>query len=54
MQDILIYKQKDLVLKVNNNFDHTKLRLDEWNLFIERLCGNREYQKAAIKNSIMC
>jgi type III restriction enzyme len=53
MQDILIYKQKDLVLKVNNNFDHTKLRLDEWNLFIERLCGNREYQKAAIKSSII-
>ena len=53
MQDILIYKQKDLVLKVNNNFDPTKLRLDDWIPFIERLCGNREYQKAAIKSSII-
>jgi type III restriction enzyme len=53
MQDIKIYKQKDLVLKVNQNYDPTKLDLDSWDLFLDKLCGDREYQKEAIKNAVI-
>jgi len=53
MQDIKIYKQKDLVLKVNKNYDPTKLDLDSWDLFLDKLCGDREYQKEAIKNAVI-
>lgn len=53
MQDIKIYKQKDLVLKVNQNYDPIKLDLDSWDIFLDKLCGDREYQKEAIKNSII-
>lgn len=53
MQDIKIYKQKDLVLKVNQNYDPTKLDLDSWDIFLNKLCGDREYQKEAIKNAII-
>ena len=46
MQDIKIFKQKDLVLKVNDkNFDPIKYPLDEWERFLDVLCQNREYQK---------
>jgi len=53
MQDIKIYKQKDLVLKVNKNHDPIKLDLDSWDLFLDKLCGDREYQKEAIKNAVI-
>lgn len=53
MQDIKIYKQKDLVLKVNQNYDPAKLDLDSWDLFLDKLCGDREYQKEAIKNAVI-
>lgn len=53
MQDVLVYKQKDLILKVNPNYDPLKLELDKWVPFIDRLCGDREYQKSAIKDSII-
>ncbi len=53
MQDIKIYKQKDLVLKVNQNYDPIKLDLDSWDIFLDKLCGDREYQKEAIKNAII-
>lgn len=53
MQDIKIYKQKDLVLKVNQNYDPIKLDLDAWDLYLDKLCGDREYQKEAIKNAII-
>jgi len=53
MQDIKIYKQKDLVLKVNQNYDPTELDLDSWDLFLDKLCGDREYQKEAIKNAVI-
>lgn len=53
MQDIKIYKQKDLILKVNQNFDPIKLDLDSWDLFLDKLCWDREYQKEAIKNAII-
>lgn len=53
MQDIKIYKQKDLVLKVNQNYDPTKLDLGAWDLFLDALCGDREYQKEAIKQAVI-
>ncbi len=53
IQDIKIYKQKELVLKVNKNYDPTKLDLDSWDFFIDKLCGDRIYQKEAIKNAII-
>ena len=53
MQDIKIYKQKDLILKVNKNYDPIKLDLDSWVFFLDKLCGDREYQKEAIKNAII-
>ena len=53
MQDIKIYKQQDLVLKVNQIYDPTKLDLDSWSLFLDKLCGDREYQKEAIKDAVI-
>ena len=53
MQDIKIYKQKDLVLKVNQNYDPTKLDLDAWDSFLDKLCEGRIYQKEAIKNAVI-
>lgn len=53
MKDIKIFKQKDLLLKVNKNYDPTKLDLDSWDFFLDKLCGDREYQKEAIKNTII-
>ena len=53
MEDIKIYKTKDLILKVNPNYDPTKLNLDEWESFLDVLCGDREYQKEAIRNAII-
>ena len=49
MKDIKIFKQKDLLLKVNKNYDPTKLDLDSWGFFLDKLCGDREFQKEAIK-----
>ncbi len=53
MKDVKIFKQKDLLLKVNTNYDPTKLDLDSWDYFIDKLCGDREYQKEAIKNAVI-
>lgn len=53
MQDIKIYKQKDLVLKMNQNYDPTKLDLGAWDSFLDALCGDREYQKEAIRQAVI-
>jgi len=53
MEEIKVYKTKDLVLKVNPVYDPTKLNLDEWEGFLDVLCGDREYQKEAIRNAII-
>lgn len=53
MQDIKTFKQSDLVLKVNKVYDTNKLNLDEWRPFIDKLCGERTYQKEAITNAII-
>jgi hypothetical protein len=36
MEDIKIYKTKDLVLQVNPNYDPAKLNLDEWECFFRQ------------------
>ncbi len=53
MADIKIYKTQDLVLQVKKNFDPTKLKLKQWVDFIDVLCGDREYQKEAIRDAII-
>ena len=53
MADIKIYKTNDLVLRVKENFDPAKLKLKKWVDFIDVLCGDREYQKEAIRNAII-
>lgn len=51
--DLKVFKQQDLILSVNKNIDPMKLDLDEWELYLTKLCGDREYQKEAIKESII-
>ena len=53
MADIKIYKTQDLVLWVKEKFDPTKLKLKQWVDFIDVLCGDREYQKEAIRAAII-
>jgi type III restriction enzyme len=53
MQDIKTYKTADLVLSVNKTVDPAKLDLSLWDRFLDVLCGNRTYQKEAIKLSII-
>lgn len=48
-----IYHQKDLMLKVNENYDKSKLDLDKWERFLDVLCGDRQYQKEAIKTAVI-
>ena len=53
MEDIKIYNTKDLVLRVNVNYDPSRLSLDSWESFLDKLCGDREFQKEAIRNSVI-
>ncbi len=53
MQDKYIFKNQDLVLKVNKVYDPAKLDLDNWEDFINRLCGDRDYQKEVIKDAVI-
>ena len=53
MQDIKIYKQKNLVLLVNTDYDQTKLDLNAWDSFLDKLCIDRAYQTEAIKNAVI-
>jgi type III restriction enzyme len=53
MTEIQKFKNADLILKVNSNYDPTKLKLDNWDEFLERLCEGREYQQEAIRNAII-
>lgn len=53
MADIQVFKQKDLVLKIDQHYNPSVLNLSEWSHYLDILCGDREYQKEAIKNSIV-
>ena len=48
-----VYKQEDLVLKVSDSYDPFKLPLGEWEEFLDALCGQRVYQKEAIKKAVI-
>jgi type III restriction enzyme len=52
-EGIKVYKTQDLVLKVNQNYDPSKLNLKKWIDFIDVLCGDREFQKEAIRDAII-
>lgn len=53
MQEIKTFKQSDLVLKVSSVYDTNKLDYAAWQPFVDKLCGDRIYQKEAIKNAII-
>lgn len=53
MEYRLEFNQKDLILKVNKNYDKSKLNLEKWERYLDTLCGDREYQKESIRNSVI-
>lgn len=53
MQEVKTFKQSELVLKVNRVYDTNALDLRAWKPFMDRLCGDRTYQKEAIENAII-
>ena len=53
MQEVKTFKQSELTLKVNRAYDTNLLNLDAWKPFIDRLCGDRLYQKEAIRVAII-
>ena len=53
MEEIKRYKTSDLVLKVDKNYDPTKLPLQHWDRYIDILVSNRQYQKEAIINTVI-
>lgn len=53
IQEKKTYETKNLVLKVSSFYDHSKLPLHYWDRFLDTLCGNRDYQKEAIQNSVI-
>lgn len=53
MEGVIRHNASDLVLKVRKSYDPSKLNLEEWESFLDTLCGNREYQKEAIRTAII-
>ena len=53
MEGIQRIEIKNLTLKVDRNYDHSKLDLDSWEEYLDCLCLNRPYQKEAIKTAIV-
>ena len=53
MDGIMRYNASDLVLKVRDNYDHSKFKIEEWEDYLDILCGNRFYQKEAIKTAVI-
>ena len=47
------YDTKDLILKVNQFYNQSELPLPYWDRFLDALCGTREYQKKAIRSSVI-
>ena len=52
-EGIKIYKTQDLVLRVKQSYDPAKLNLKKWVSFLDVLCGDREFQKEAIRDAII-
>lgn len=53
MQEVKTFRQSELVLKVSNIYDTTKLDINAWMPFLNRLCGDRPYQREAIQTAIV-
>jgi type III restriction enzyme len=53
IKEIKVYKTADLILQVSDNFDPLKLNLRKWDRFLDILCGDRTYQREAIKKAII-
>ena len=53
MRDLKTYNTKDLVLEISKSYDPIKLDLTEWDRFLDVLCGDRQYEKEAIENSVI-
>jgi type III restriction enzyme len=53
MNENIVFKQDDLILRVSKNYDRSKLNIDKWARYLDVLCQNREYQKEAIKSAII-
>ena len=53
MEGIRKIDLKNLVLKVDANYDHSIINLNEWQDYLDCLCGDREYQKEAIKTVLI-
>lgn len=53
MQEIKIFKNEDLVLRVNQDYDPLTLKLKDWDRFLDLLCRDRSYQVDAIKTAII-
>mgnify|MGYP003372718679 CR=1 FL=1 len=53
MENKVVFNQKDLILKVNKNYDKSKLNLSRWENYLDVLCADRDYQKDAIRNALI-
>src|SRR5665648_967812 len=53
MEGVIRSNASDLTLKVRSSYDLEKLNLYEWEDYLDILCGNRDYQKEAIKAAII-
>ncbi len=53
MEGVIRSNASDLTLKVRSSYDLKKLNLSEWEDYLDILCGNRDYQKEAIKTAII-
>jgi type III restriction enzyme len=52
MPDRQTFQNKDLVLKVSPNYDPKRFDPNKYEAFLDALCGDREYQKEAIRETI--
>lgn len=52
MLDKQLFKNQDLVLKVSPNVDPTKFDVSKYEAFLDALCGDREYQKEATRETL--
>jgi type III restriction enzyme len=46
------FENKDLVLKVSTNYDPKRFDPNKYEAFLDALCGDREYQKEAIREAV--
>lgn len=46
------FQNKDLILKVSPNYDSTRFDPNKYEAFLDALCGDREYQKEAIRDTV--